>query len=343
MNRIDEVAVGIVDLDTYVPDRFMPASEISELSGIPESVLVDKFGIKGKHVTRPDEHVSDMCISAARSLLERNDPSEVDAVVYFGSHWKDYMVWQAAPKIQHALGIEGFAMEMVNVSAGAPVGLKAVTDMLRADPHLNSVLMVGAAKESHLLDYSNERSRFMFNFGDGAVAALLRKGETSNQVLASSILTDGSFSDHVRVSGGGSVHPASHDTVDDRMHFLQLYYGEEMKRRLDPITLKYFIKVATESVERSGYLVSDIDMLLPIHMKKSLHDSIAVELGLREDQSIYLDHFGHMSAVDPLFALTLARDAGALNDGDIAVLLAAGTGYSWAATTVRWGPMESSS
>ena len=329
--------VGIVDLNTYVPERFMPASEIADLSGIPEGVLIEKFGIKGKHITRPDEHVSDMCIAAARPIVERSDSSRIDAVVYFGSHWKDYLVWQAAPKIQHALGLEGFAMEMVNVSAGAPVGLKAVSDMLRADPHLDTVLMVGAAKESYLLDYSNERSRFMFNFGDGAVAALLKRGEPDNQVLASSIITDGSFSDHVRMSGGGSVHPATHDTVDDRLHMLQLYHGEEMKRRLDPITLKNFVRVATESVERSGFDVSNIDMLLPIHMKKSLHDSVLVELGLRPEQSVYLDHFGHMSAVDPMFALTIARDAGALNEGDVVVLLAAGTGYTWAATTIKWG------
>lgn len=328
---------GIADLSTYAPSEFLDAESLEELTGIPKDVIFEKFGLAGKHVTGTDEHVSDMCISAALPILERNDVADIDAVVYFGSHWKDYMVWQAAPKIQDRLGIEGFAMEMINVSAGAPVAVKVAKDMLASDPDLNQILLVGAAKESHILDYSDQKSRFMFNFGDGAVAALMKKDPGENLVLGSSIVTDGSYSDHVRISGGGSVHPATHDTVDDRMHFLHLYQGEEMKRKLDPITLKSFIGVTRQAMERSGLNLSDIDFILPIHMKRSLHDSILLELGLEQEQSVYLDHFGHMSAVDPLFSLTLARDGGLLNEGDNVVLLAAGTGYTWAATVIRWG------
>lgn len=327
--------VGIADVAIYVPERFMPASEIAGLSGIPEKVLTEKFGLVEKHISSPDEHVSDMCIAAARPILERNDPADIDAVVYFGSHWKDYAVWQAAPKIQYALGIEGFAFELINVSAGAPVALKVVADMLTADDNLTSVLMVAASKEAHLLDYTNERSRFMFNFGDGAVAALMRRDHSENVVLGSRILTDPSFSDQVRVPAGGSVFPSSHSTVDQRMHYLDVMDPAEMKESLDPLTLKNFLKVARESVERSGHDPAEIDFLLPIHMKRSLHESILLELGLSTEQSVYLDHYGHMSAVDPLLSLSLARDAGLLSAGDLVVLLAAGTGYTWAATAIQ--------
>jgi 3-oxoacyl-[acyl-carrier-protein] synthase-3 len=332
LNRGD---VGVVDLDIHSPERFMSATQISEVSGIPEQVLIEKFGIQGKHLSRPDEHVSDMCITAGRKLLERHDAADVDAVVYFGSHWKDYLVWQAAPKIQHALGIEGFSLELINVSAGAPVALRVVGDMMRADERLKRVLLVGASKESGLLDYSDERSRFMFNFGDGAVAVLLGRDHPENRLLASSTLTDGSFSDHVRVAGGGSVHPASDETIEQRMHFLGLHDGPEMKRRLDPITIKNFIKVAREALELSGE--EKIDLLLPIHVKRSLHDALLVELGLRQDQAMYLDIFGHMSAVDPLFALKIALDEGKVTSGDVILLLAAGTGYTWAASCIKWG------
>lgn len=325
--------VGIVDLAAYVPERFMPAAEIAALSGIPEEVLVQKFGLVGKHVAAPEEHVTDMCIAAARPLLERHDPADVDAVVYFGSHWKDYLVWQAAPKIQHALKIEGFSLELINVSAGAPVALKVVADMLAADAHLRSLLLVAASRESHLLDYANQRSRFMFNFGDGAVAALIRRDHPENVILGSSLLTDGSFADHVRLHGGGSAGAAEPEAF-----FLDVFEGEEMKRRLDPITKKNFLEVTREALERSGLGDGDLDLLLPIHMKRSLHEAILLEAGVGEDRAIYLDRFGHMSAVDPLFSLALARDAGRLSAGDVVVLLAAGTGYTWAATALRWGP-----
>jgi 3-oxoacyl-[acyl-carrier-protein] synthase III len=329
--------VGIVDLETYTPERFMTAAELSAASGIPEEIVTERFGLTGKHVARDDEHTSDMCIAAARPLLERTGVEEVDAVVYFGSHWKDYAVWQAAPKIQHALGIEGFALEAVNVSAGAPVALKLVGDMLRSDDRLRNVLLVGASKESHLIDFDNPRARFMFTFGDGAVAVLMRRGSWRNELLASSLYTDGSFADQVRVPGGGSVAPASHATVDGRLHFLDVADPAEMKRRLDPITLKNFLKVSVDALDRCDLEIGDVNLLLPIHMKRSIHTALLAELGLSDEDAIYLDRNGHMSAVDPLYSLALARDAGRLRDGDVVLLLAAGTGYTWAASVLRWG------
>lgn len=331
------VPVGIEDLAHYAPAGIMTAADIAEASGISEAVLVERFGLRSKHVAAADEHVSDMCIAAALPVLERNDPAEVDAVLYFGSHWKDYLVWQVAPAVQHALGIEGFAMEAVNVSAGAPVALKVAHDMLAADEHLRSILLVGASKESHLLDYANPRGRFMLNFGDGAVAVLLRRGLSRNRALGSCFLTDGSFADQVRMAGGGSVHPASHATVDAGLHALDVRDPVEMKERLDPITLKNFLKVATTALERSGYDVGDISLFLPIHMKRSIHEALLVELDVPAERSIYLDTYGHMSAVDPLLSLSLARDEGRVRDGDVVLLLAAGTGYTWAASVVRWG------
>lgn len=329
--------VGIVDLAAYAPERFMTAAEIAEAAGMPERVVLEKMGLVGKHISRTDEHVSEMCVSAARPVIERNDPSGIDAVVYFGSHWKDYCVWNVAPKIQHALGIEGFAMEAINVSAGAPVAVKLVSDMLAADEHLRSVLLVGAAKESYLLDYTNPRARFMYNFGDGAVAVLMRRGHEENLVLASSLMSDGSFADQVGVPGGGNAHPTSHETVDARMHYLDVQDPLDMKERLDPVTQKNFIAVGREALERSGYRIQDIDWLLPIHMKRSIHEGLLREFGVPEERGIYLDHHGHMSAVDPLFSLALARDEGRLQDGQVILLLAAGTGYTWGASVIRWG------
>lgn len=315
----------------------MSAEEIGAASGIPAEVIRSRFGLEGKHIAADDEHVSDMCIAAARPLLERHDPADIDGVVYFGSHWKDHAVWQAAPKVQHALGIEGYSLELINVSAGAPVAVKVVADMLTADPDLGSVLLVGACKESGLIDFANERARFMYTFGDGAVAVLLRRGHGRNVVHGSSLLTDGQFSDFVHVPAGGSVHPASHRTVDARMHYLDVSDPAEMKRRLDPVTMKNFLKVAREACERSGCDLGDIDWLLPIHMKCSIHEALLVELGVDSERSVYLDRHGHMSAVDPLFSLSMLHDEGRLAEGDRVMLLAAGTGYTWAASVIRWG------
>ena len=104
----------------------------------------------------------------------RSTRLEIDVVMYYGSMWKDYAVWQAAPQIAHRIGAtNAFAVEYDNVSHGTPIALRIARDMLRAEDELRTMLVVAACRESYLLDYANERSRFMFNFGDGAVAGLL--------------------------------------------------------------------------------------------------------------------------------------------------------------------------
>ncbi len=109
------------------------------------------------------------------------------------------------------------------------------------------------------------------------------------------------------------------------------------KRRLDPISVDRFVTVTTQAVERSGYRVRDIALVCPIHTKRSVYAQVMDRLGLGEDRGMYLTDHGHMSAIDPLVGLHRAREQGRLRDGDVVVLLAAGTGYSWAATVIRWG------
>jgi 3-oxoacyl-[acyl-carrier-protein] synthase-3 len=325
--------VGLAATAAYLPERWMPAAEIAVASGIPEQVLTEKFGLRGKHIAADDEHVSDMSVKAAFALLDERgiDPDSIDCVVYFGSTWKDYAVWQAAPWIAHRLGCaRAFAVEYDNVSMGSPMALRIARGLLASEPDLHTVLLVGACRESRLLDYGNERARFMFNFGDGAVAALVAEN-APNELLGSHAITDGSFSLQVKVEHGGSAVPNGYP-------FLDVADPAAMKAGLDAVSLPNFVAVAEGALARSGATLRDVDYLCGIHMKRSMHEGIVRALGLEPGQAAYLDDTGHMSGVDPLLALDRAARAGDVLDGDLVLLLAAGTGYTWAASVVRWGP-----
>ncbi|GAA4532049.1 ketoacyl-ACP synthase III [Nonomuraea ferruginea] len=324
---------------SYLPRHRMTATEISALSGIPEDVIVERFGLSGKHIAPPGEHVTDMAAKAGAQVLAETgtDPADVDAVVYFGSTWKDHAVWQAAPRIAHLLGTHrAFALELDYVSCGTPVAFRVCRDLMVAEPHLRRVLAVAASRESYLLDYTNNRSRFAFNFGDGAAAALLTRDGGVAELLESEMITDGSFSHQVRVPAGGSVEPASEHTVRNGRHLIDVSDPASMKEGLDRVSLPNFVRVAEGALKRSGLGLHDVAQLCVLHMKRSMHDGLLAALGLPADRALYLDDTGHMSGVDPLLALDRAARTGRLNPDDIVLLLAAGTGYTWAATALRW-------
>jgi 3-oxoacyl-[acyl-carrier-protein] synthase-3 len=326
--------VSLAATASYLPERWMTAAEVAERSGIPETVVVEKFGLRGKHIAAADEHVSDLSVRAAETLLADAgiDRSEIDVVMYYGSTWKDYAVWQAAPWIAHRIGARNaYAVEYDNVSSGTPVALRLARDMLLAEDELQTVLLVAACRESYLLDYGNERSRFMFNFGDGAVAGLLVKDGGRNALLGCHGITDGSFSLQVKVPSGGSVSP------NGGYRFLDVADPAQMKQGLDEVSLANFVSAAEGALERSGATLADVGYLCGIHMKPSMHRALVAALGLDESRAAYLDDTGHMSGVDPLLALDRAARAGELRDGELVLLLAAGTGYTWAASVVRWG------
>lgn len=340
----DAVEVRLTGTAVYLPERWRSARELAADSGIGEDVIVTKFGLRGRYAAADGEQVSDMAAKAGRRVLAETGtaPGDIDAVVYFGSTWKDHPVWQAAPRVAYLLGCAGtFALELDYTSCGAPVALRVAKDLMVAEPELRTVLLVAASKESALVDPRNRASRFMLDFGDGAVAALLRRAEPGTAapagatILGSHALTDGSFSLQVKVPAGGSAEPASAASVAAGRHRLDVADPRAMKAGLDEVSLPNFVAAAQLAAKRSGAALSDIGYLCGIHMKRSMHESIITALGLPPDRAAYLDDTGHLSGADPLIGYDRARRAGLLPPTTLCLLLAAGTGYTWAATCLR--------
>jgi 3-oxoacyl-[acyl-carrier-protein] synthase-3 len=226
-----------------------------------------------------------------------------------------------------------------------------VTAQLEAEP-IDAALLVAASREEDLVDYGNEDSSFMFNFGSGASAFVVEAADDSDEpsddaapfdgraratVRASAAETDGSFADDVVMPAGGSKRPPSEATVREGLHTLDVPDPEGMKERLGPVSLPAYLSVADTALERSGFDREDLDYVALTHMKRSFHERVLDELGLNPaSDGYYLDEYGHVQSVDQALALTEGVEAGRLEPGDLVCLLAAGTGYTWSATVVRW-------
>jgi 3-oxoacyl-[acyl-carrier-protein] synthase-3 len=332
--------VGIAGTGVYIPSTVITGQEIAERAGLPEFVVLDKMGIREVHVAGPDDTITAMASHAAHRALEAAglDPLDINAVVYHGSEYKDHIVWSAASKIQHLVGASNaYAFEMYALCAGAPIAYKAVRDMMRVDERLQNVLLVTASRENDLIDYGNMRTRFMFNFGAGGGAMIFQRGLDHNRVLESAVKTDGSLADTVVMTPAEdrvALLPSEMGTLHGR---LDVFNADYMAERLGAVSLDNFAAVITEAVERSGHTLADLRFLAITHMKHSFYSEILAAVGLTPEQSVYLDHFGHIQSVDQVLALELGLEQGKIHDGDLIVLAGAGTGYTWSATAVEWG------
>ncbi|MGH2740509.1 MAG: 3-oxoacyl-ACP synthase [Actinomycetota bacterium] len=330
--------IGIAGLGVYLPEARIGSAEIAERSGLPIEVVEEKMGILEKPRAGPGDHASTMATAAALEALGDTDPGELDLIIYTGSMHKDHYVWSAAAKVQDLLGARNaYAFETVSLCSTNVLTLKIAKNLMTSDPSLRTVLLCGGHRTSDLIDYTNPRTRFLFNLSDGGSAILLKRALGRNDVLGSAFVTDGRFASDVAMPAGGSRMPASAATVEKGLHTFDIPDIEGFKGRMNEVSAENFFSVIRESLVRSGLDESDIDFLCINHMKRSFHDTVLKELGLSQDQAIYLADIGHIGAPDQVVALKRAVEQGLVKDGDVVVVAAAGLGFTWASTIVRWG------
>ncbi len=332
---------GITSFATYIPARVQTSTELALATSIPRDVLEQKFGILSKPWASPDEQVSEMAVKAARRVLNGFDPATLDVVIWTGSEHKDYGIWSAGPSVQHSIGaVNAWATDVASRCASQQVAIKFAKDMIVADQRVSRVLLAGGHRMIDKLDYNNQRSRFLFNMSDAASAVLIEREGPRNEILESAMISDGSFADDVRVPGGGTRVPLTAENFDPLLLKLDVPDPASMKERLDKVSVQNLLRVIEQAACASGYRVADIGYLAVIHMKRSAHHMLRETLGLKSEQSTYLETFGHAGAPDVIRSLEIAQDEGRLREGELVVLAGAGTGYIWAATCLRWGPMQ---
>lgn len=337
---MSETSIGIIGYGTYFPSQVEKAADLVDATGIPEHILQTKMGIIQRHIAGDDDTISRMAAEASKQAIEMAgiDPSEIKAVISHGSEYKDHIVWNAAGKIQHLVGaVNAFAFETYALCAGAPIAMNIARGMMLADPALDTVLLAAASRENDLINPANSRARFMVNFGAGGGAMILRRGADKNRVLGASAITDGSLSETVMLTTEPDAIGDGQTINGEVVGRLDVRNADYMAERLGETSLPNFKRVIQEAVEKSGFSLADVRFLGITHMKKSFYLQILDEIGLTEEQSVYLDHYGHIQSVDQVLALSLGIEQGKIKSGDVCVLAGAGTGYTWSAVALQWG------
>lgn len=330
--------VGILSTGTYVPEPRMTSAEIADRTGIPEPVIRQKFGIHSKPLPGPDDHPCAMGARAAQAALDRAgvDPLEIDVVLSISEEYKEHPLMVSGIKIQQLVGARNaWAIDIAQRCCTTIAALKLARGLMASDPQVRTVLLAGGYRNGDLIDYANPRVSFMYSLAAAGGALLLRRDHPHNRVCGASLISDGDFADDVHVHAGGTVQPVTAEHIGTGAMMLDVTDSDGMRARLRERSHPNFMKVIRQAAATSGF--EAIDYLGLLHMKRSAHRAVLAEVGLTEEDSVYLEDYGHMGQLDPIFCLELGAASGRLRPGARAVLASAGVSYAWGAVGVHWG------
>lgn len=334
--------IGIAGHATWLPSGVLTAADLAAATGVPEEVIALKFGVKSKPVAGPGETTAFMGLAAARKALVSAgiEGGDIDLVIWCGAQHKDYPCWLAGLYVADQIGAKkAWSFDMEAMCGSMMAALDVAKALMLTHPELNHVLLVSGYRNNDLIDLAVPQTRFMLDIGSGGSALVLKKNAGRNAILASAFRGDGSLSEMciVPTLGSKAWPPAAGDL--ERAHFV-VPDEEAFKKKLGEVTMPNFYAVIREAVRNSGLPEGGIDYLAILHFKRSAHDAVLAELGLRQEQSAYLDEYGHLGQNDQVLSLELGLRAGRIQDGSRIVFVGAGLGFVWAATVIQWGPVK---
>ncbi|MGE5654560.1 MAG: 3-oxoacyl-ACP synthase [Bacillota bacterium] len=334
--------VGIVSYGLYIPKHWMTAQQISAATNgyWAEDAVRSKLGINQKPIPGEGDGTQEMGVKAALDALSNGavDPEEIDVILCIGEEWKEYPLTTSAMYIQGQIGaVNAWGIDVQNRCCTTVAAIKMAKDMLLADDEINTIMIVGGYRNGDFVDYTDKNMSMMYNLSAGAGALILRKGHSENCVLGSHLMADGSMSRDAGVEIGGICQPFTSENVAEGYKSLRLMNPENMKNRLNEVSLPNWYNCIDQALRKSNLARKDIGYLAILHFKKSQHDAMVKDLGLSPEQTVYLADYGHMGQIDQILSLKLGVESGRIKNGTNVMMIAAGIGYVWAASVIRWG------
>jgi 3-oxoacyl-[acyl-carrier-protein] synthase III len=334
--------VGIVAYGSYIPKTVMTAADMSKATkGVwSEEAIIEKLGITKKPIPGPNDGTQEMGVKAGLDCLKRfnYDPLKIDAILCIGEEWKEYPLTTSGVYIQEQIGAKNaWAIDVQQKCCSCIGAMKMAKDMLIADDDIKSIMIVGGYRNCDFLNYTDPVESVMFDLAAGGAAMILEKNATKNIILGSHLVSDGTLARGCMLPIGGTAEPVTRENVD-RAYDIKFTDIEYYKKRLTEVSVPNWFTCIDKALKKSGLTKKDLGYLNILHIKPSMHKSMLDALGLSLDQSVYLSDYGHVGQCDQVISLDLGVKSGKIKDGTTMAIIAAGIGYVWAATIVKWGP-----
>jgi 3-oxoacyl-[acyl-carrier-protein] synthase III len=321
-------------LGCYVPPRVLTNQDLEKMVETNDQWIVERTGIRERHIADAGVATSDMAIEAARcALAQRGVPAtEVNAIIVC-TVTPDMFFPSTACLVQNALGAKGaWGFDLVAACSGFVYGLTTGAHLVAAGTH-RKVLVIGSDTMSRIIDYQDRATCVLF--GDAAGAVLLEPagdGDDGAGFLDFLGEVDGSGGDYLKMPAGGSRLPSSHETVDQRLHYVHQDGGQVFK-----YAVRKMYESCNELLQRNGLSGKDVKLLVPHQANRRIITAAAERLGLpAEKVMINIDRYGNTTAATIPLATRDAIQQGRLKRGDLVVFAAVGAGYTVGASLWRW-------
>ncbi len=319
-------------LGCYAPPRVLTNQDFERMVQTNDQWIVERTGIRTRHIADPEMATSDMAVEAARAALARReiDPSKVDAVIVC-TVTPDMMFPSTACLVQDRLGIKrAWGFDLVAACSGFVYGLTTAAALVTSGTH-DAVLVIGADTMSRIINYKDRATCILF--GDGAGAMLVEpveQGETGFIDFWNVI--DGSGGDFLKMPAGGSRMPASPATVRNGLH-----YVHQDGQQVFKYAVRTMFEICAGLLERNGLSAADVAAFIPHQANKRIITATAQRLGIPPDRVILnIDEYGNTTAATIPLATQDAIRCGKLKKGDLVLFAAVGAGYTAGAGICRW-------
>jgi 3-oxoacyl-[acyl-carrier-protein] synthase-3 len=323
-----KITAAITGVQGYVPDYIMTNEELSTIVDTSDEWITSRTGIKERRIMK-DGASSDMAAAAVSQLLEKKgiDPLDIDLVI-IGTVTPDYPFPSTANVVCDKVGMKNaWGYDLIAACSGFIYALSTGAQFIETGRY-KKVIVIGVDKMTSILDYQDRTTCVIF--GDGAGAVLLEPNEEGNGIIDFILRSDGSGRQYLIQPAGGSVNPPSHQTVEDRMHFVK-----QEGKQVFKFAVTNMAEVSAEIMEKNNLTSEDVDWLVPHQANLRIIDATANRMGLPQEKvMINIQKYGNTTA--GTLPLCLWDYESQLKKGDTLILSAFGGGFTWGAVYLKW-------
>lgn len=326
---MSKINAAITAVNAYVPEYVLTNKELEGMVETNDEWITSRTGIKERRILKGDLGTSDMATHAVNGLLEKRgiSASEIDLII-FCTTTPDMVFPASANILAHKIGaVNAWGYDLNAACSGFLYGLATGSQFIETGKH-QKVLVVGGDKMSSIINYKDRKSCIIF--GDGCGAVLLEPNTEGYGVIDSILKSDGSGGPYLCQKAGGSLRPASHETVDNDEHFL-FQEGQAVFK----FAVTNMADVAAEIMEKNNLSSDNVDWLVPHQANKRIIDATSSRCGIAPKKvMINIEKYGNTT--NGTIPLCLWEWESKLKKGDNLILAAFGGGFTWGSLYLKW-------